>query len=196
VPVNISALRALLTIFLAALPLTANGACLLSDPAAYEQIDRIVLVRCAPTTAAHPCFRIRVRIQNGTTTKALNAVMGVGLRGQYVNNSADRDEVQSLQGMLHDAKVFSLVLPAPERVIDGSMAVLLVRACGQMRELRSHGGDGLPEYATWNALLDELQAYLLNPPWTQTAQKPNMRELTIWADQERVQELLNLEAAP
>jgi hypothetical protein len=181
-----------IAVFLVALPLTANGACSLNDPEAYDHIDRVVLVRCNVVSAAYPCFRISVHLQNGTTEKRLNAIMGVGLRGQYADSSTDRREAQNVQDILRDAKVLSLMPPPPQRVIDGSMDVLLVSACGQMRELRSGGGDGLPEYVTWKALLDELQAYFLNPPWMQTAQKPNMREMTIWVDRERVQELLDL----
>ncbi len=61
----------------------ARATCAPGAPPAYEDIDRILLVRCQATNS-YPCFRSLLVIKNGQIKSGdLNAIKGIGLRGTY-----------------------------------------------------------------------------------------------------------------
>lgn len=170
-------LLGMLLVSLAASAGVANAKCAAGVPPAYEDIDRILLVRCQPITQAYPCFSALISLNNQYRMSGdLDALKGVGLRGHYGFSASDRWADRWNGYLLVDTLYYSGFLNmaiAPLRpVIDGAVNLLSVRRCGTVTTIKSDGDIDDPAHIQWSVLLQRLQAQILSQHWVQSSPSP------------------------
>lgn len=160
----------------------AQASCDARAPAAYEDIDRVVLVRCQVNTGTYPCFRASISLDNLTVTGgSVNAVMGTGLRGVYTLKSPSPYFSKELIGMLREFDFLTMTLaPLKSGVIDAPFNILAIRRCGSVTAIESIAPIDDAGHVAWNNLLDRLQAAVLTQTWIQTSHTFDSKDLSRW----------------
>jgi hypothetical protein len=170
----------------------ARAACGTGAPATYDDIDRLLLIRCQVVSDSYPCFRLSLAIDGGQIrTGSLNAVKGIGMRGTFVlappSAAASPRSVPDLGRriflLLGEYDPLEMTLrPFSVRAIDAPFNVLVIRRCGSATILRSIESIDDADHVRWSSLLQRLQAFALNLHWDQTSPRPDVSEATRWFD--------------
>jgi hypothetical protein len=172
----------------------ARAACTPGAPAAYEDIDRLLLVRCQPVTGSYPCFRALFNLDGPRVTSAsMNAVMGVGLRGTYelaFAATARTNYSDDYIRWLRDVEFLKMVVPRAQPSIDGEFNLIAIRRCGTVTVIRTDGDIDDGVHSSWSSLLQRLQAVILSSTWRQVSPKYDGPELSKWFRDEALPELL------
>jgi hypothetical protein len=159
----------------------ASARCASGSPPDYADIDRIVLIRCAPSASDYPCFRATLAIKGDRFVAGrLNALKGLGLRGQYTLETVPEAEATMAIGELQDRKFLNAEPVSAKPVIDGTLDVIAVRACGKVKVSRTLGQIDDSAHVQWIIMLDRLQASLLTLPWRQVSPQPDYRDSDDW----------------
>jgi hypothetical protein len=170
----------------------ARGACGTGAPAAYEDVDRLLLIRCQVVSDSYPCFRLSLTL-DGQQIRAgsLNVLEGIGVRGTFVLASStaatpprrDSELAQELFFLLRYYDPVDMTLrPFSAREIDGPLNVLGIRRCGKITILRSIYGIDDADHTGWSSLLQRLQSLALNLHWNLDSPKPDIAEASRWFD--------------
>jgi hypothetical protein len=157
----------------------------------YADVDRIALIRCAPSASVYPCFRATLAIKGGRFIAGrINAYKGLGLRGQYTLTAGPDSDSALALGELKDHDFFNMVVPPAKSVIDGMLDVIAIRACGTVKVARTLGDIDDASHLQWIVLLDRLQATLLTLHWRQVSAQPDYRDAENWYTDDGLAHLL------
>jgi len=169
----------------------AQAACAPGAPVPYDDIDRILLIRCQVVTGSYPCFRSLLRLQNGQIKSGdLNAIKGVGLKGKYAFSSARPDVGHQLTYLLSAHAFLSMIVPSTGRYIDGEFNLLAVRRCGIITAISNDGDIDDAAHIPWSLLLQRLQASILSLNWAQTSADPDYKDKANWHKEGAIPDML------
>lgn len=160
----------------------AVAACENGSAVAYEDIDRVLLIRCQVNTGSYPCFRASFALDGDRATGgSINALMGTGLRGTYALKLPAGSLAEDLIVVLREYRFLTMIVsPLRTTVIDAPLNVLAVRHCGAITAIESNTPIDDAGHLAWNDLLDRLQATILSATWTSTSPKFDAKELSVW----------------